>query len=227
MGSCQGLVRVSGPCTSVCCESHMAHNTALNFFPFSFCFDFLLYQASVSDSFLPLFFSFSHLFGIFGARLSIIIQTFSAISAISLLSLVHIQSSPDSFALLALLGVHVAALLLSFTSFFRPIRLARHFVPYSIFLFLLVSFRFASSLLSHHCLCSYTCARFLSSLLCYGTSSSPLSVLEYMSLCSLFVFLFFTYDQLHYHGSTIQTSAPLFTARYHVCYCFCVWNRYR
>ena len=61
------------------------------------------------------------------------------------------------------------------------------------FLFLLVSFRFVSPLLSHHCPCSYTCAR-------YDTSSSPLSVsVSLISLC----FPFFPYDQPHYHGSTI------------------------
>lgn len=126
----------------------MAHNTAprSSFFSFLLLF-FLLYQASVPDSFLFLF-SFSHLFGLFGARLSIIIQTFSALS---LLSLVHTQGSPDSFALLALLGIHVTALLISFISFFCLIRLARYFVLYRIFFFCsfrFVSFRFASSLTS-------------------------------------------------------------------------------
>ena len=54
------------------------------------------------------FFFFSHLFGLLGARLSIIILTFSVISYIRKVLL----------TLFALLGVHVFALLLSSCTFF-------------------------------------------------------------------------------------------------------------
>ena len=159
----------------------------------------------MSDSFSLSFFSFSYLFGLFGARFSIIIQTFSAMS---LLCLVHTQGSPDSFALFALLGVHVSAFLLSFTSF------SSHSAGSAFCSVQHFSFSF---LLSHHCLCFYTLCSLSFFLLCYSTSSSPLS---HYSLSLFVLFCFFTYDQLHYHRSTIQTSTPLFTARYHVCYCF-------
>src|SRR5882757_1295722 len=88
---------------------------------------------------------------------------------------------------------------------FPPIRLARHFVLYSIFLFLLVSFRFVSSLLVSSLTSSPLFFYFVPLsffLLCHGTSSSPSSVS--VSALSLSPF-FFTYDQLHYHGSTIQS----------------------
>lgn len=131
----------------------------------------------------------------FGARLSII--------RLCLLSLVHTQGSPDSFAFLALLGVHISALLLSFISSFPlspSIWLARHFVLYirhfSCFVpFRVALFRVVFSLVSSR-IFSRVIAVFLnplcslsSFLLCYGTSSSPLSVsVSLLSLCFLCLF---------------------------------------
>jgi hypothetical protein len=216
MGSCRGLVRVSGPCTSVCCEGgHMVHSTALLFLFLLLCFYFTRVRFRILFS---LFFSFSHLFGL-------LVHVFLSSSRLSLLSLVHTHGSPDSFALLALPGVHVSALLLSFTSFpFFSHSAGSSFCSVEHFFFLLVSSRLVSSLSSLPLSLYFVLAFFLPVMLRYV-------IIAIVSIClsALFVFCLFvfTYDQLHYHGSTTQTSTPLFTARYHVCYCFCVWNSYR
>jgi hypothetical protein len=76
-----------------------------------------------------------------------LVHVFLSSSKLSLLSLVHTHSSPDSFALLTLLGVHVSALLLSFTSFFP---LFSHSAGSSFCSVEHFSFLLVSSLLSHH-----------------------------------------------------------------------------
>jgi len=115
--------------------------------------------------------------------LGFLVHVFLSSSRLSLLSLVHTQGSPDSFALL---GVHVSALLLSIP-FFSPL-----FSHSSGSSFCSVQHFPFSSLLSRHCPSSYTLCSLSFFLLCYGTSSSPSSVS--VSLLSLyFLFFFFFY----------------------------------
>jgi hypothetical protein len=109
----------------------MAHSTALLFLFLLLCFYFTMVRFRILFS---LFFSFSHLFGL-------LVHVFLSSSRLSLLSLVHTHGSPDSFALLALLGVPVSALLLSFTSFF-PFLLP---LGWLVFLFCRAFFFFFSS----------------------------------------------------------------------------------
>lgn len=85
MGSCRGLVRVSGPCTSVCCESHGIWHCPKIFFFFSFfCFFvFILLDFSMDSSF-PFFHSLISLgfwcTSFYHQTLSTISRTYSRIS---------------------------------------------------------------------------------------------------------------------------------------------------
>jgi hypothetical protein len=134
--------------------------------------------------------------------LGFLVHDFLSRSRLSLLSLVHTQGTPDSFALLALLGVHVSALLLSFSSFFPLFShsLGTSFVLFSSFLFPLVS-----SLTSLRSFLCFAFVFFLSVMFtCYGTSPSPLSVsASLLSLC--FFLLRSTTVHCNYHGSMILT----------------------
>jgi hypothetical protein len=216
MGSCRGLVRVSGPCTSVCCESHMAYGTALKSFSFFCFFVFIL---------LGLYFGFFSL----SSSLSLIYLGFWCTSFyhhpdfLCYLSYIPMVLPILSHCLLCLafMFLHCCYHLPLF-SFLLPfgwlvILFCRAF-------FFFFSSRLVSSLSSLPLFLYFVLAFFLPVMLRYVIIAIVSVSLLALSLFSVF---FFTYDQLHYHGSTTQTSTPLFTARYHVCYCFCVWNSYR
>ncbi len=155
MGSCRGLVRVSGPCTSVCCESHMALPPPSKKIIFSFSFSF-------SVSLLLLYLGYSR--GYFFLLLSSV-WAFGCTSFHHhpdfLCYLVHTQGFTDSFRFAGRSCFCIAVIILHL--FFS-------LLPFS-WLVIVFCIAFLSSLLStllsrHLFLCFVPLSFFL---LCYNT----------------------------------------------------------